>query len=125
MWDNPSSGDGLSMIDHFGATMTQMDFVSFQVMSELDAPDSEVIRRNLDVLGRYNSHLMVAHYKPDSGSQDVFDRDLPSFFNEEFIQNARAKGLFAFSFMDGRLLDRSSVRQAFFDGVGRYTQPSQ
>jgi hypothetical protein len=118
-WDNPSKGEGRSMIPHFANTMRQMDFVSFQAMQ--DDSNANDILTNVAVFGAYNRHLMVAHYLPNGQSQSVFNADIGRFFTSEFVNKTRAGGLFAFSFMSTTLMGPGGPLEACIAGVNRFT----
>jgi hypothetical protein len=48
---------------------------------------------------------MLAHYKPDHGSQTTFNADLRTILTGSFLATVTAEGLFAMSFIDTRNLD--------------------
>lgn len=109
-WDDPAKGGGKSLIPHFSEAMNRSEFQSFQAM------DSRSNRRHMAdmsrILGSYGpgggKKVMVAHFKPDSGSQTVWSQDLSAIFEEPFIAQLKRNGLFAFSFMDETNINASS-----------------
>jgi hypothetical protein len=104
-WDDPEIGGGRSMFGHFADVLSVSDFQSFQAMQS----DSNVddIREMTSALGRYGP-VMLAHYKPDNGSQATFDADVREVFTDEYLVDVRRRGLFAFSFMDDINLSASN-----------------
>jgi hypothetical protein len=67
------------------------------------------------MLGAYGP-VMLAHYKPDDGSQLTFDADVRTILTDASLRRLRSLGLFALSFMDTSNLDREP---ATFDFVRR------
>jgi hypothetical protein len=63
------------------------------------------------ILGAYGP-VMLAHYKPNNGSQTTFDADIQAMLTPTYLSGVVANGLFAFSFMDNSNL---SAEQAIFD----------
>ena len=117
-YDAPDVGGGRSLFGHFADVMKMSDFQSFQAM----ASDSNIsdIRQMLAVLGAYGA-VMIAHYKPDDGSQATFDADLHTILTDSFLSEATRAGLFAFSFMDNNNLAASVTTLAFVqNAVIRY-----
>jgi hypothetical protein len=58
-------------------------------------------------LGAYGP-VMLAHDKPDNGSDAVFAADLRTILTDRHLARATRDGLFAMSFMDGTNLAASA-----------------
>ncbi len=52
--------------------------------------------------------VLLAHYKPDNGSQATFERDLRAMLTDASLTELTHDGLFAWSFMDETNLDASA-----------------
>jgi hypothetical protein len=104
-WDKPSTGGGRSMFKHFADVMRLSDFQSFQAM-QTDSNVGDVLAMTR-TLGAYGP-VLLAHYKPNNGSQAVFDRDTRAMLTDSYLRKAVSAGLFAWSFMDDRNLSASS-----------------
>ena len=63
-------------------------------------------------LGAYGK-VMLAHYKPDNGSQSTFDADVRAVLSDDYLRDVQRLGLFAMSFMDGVNLDASDATFGF------------
>jgi hypothetical protein len=115
-WDDADHDGGRSMIDHFAPAMQASDFQSVQAMQS----DSNVsdVRAMTRLLGRYGP-VMVAHFKPDNGSQPTFDADLRALFTDDNVRDLQADGLFAFSFMDQVNVNSSEAAFQSVAGVVR------
>ena len=73
------------------------------------------------ILGSYKRPVMLAHYKPSSGSHEVFDNDMRKFFTDDVMRQLIQNGLFAFSFMDSELIDNSETSyQLVKNGIEKY-----
>jgi hypothetical protein len=71
-------------------------------------------------LGAYGK-VMLAHYKPDNGSQSTFDADTETIFTDAYLTKLRSLGLFAFSFMDPVNESVNPItHQRIVDAVNRY-----
>jgi hypothetical protein len=117
-FDNPSTGGGRSMFGHFADVMRMSDFQSFQAMSSKG--NVADIRSMVAILGGYGP-VMLAHYKPDNGSQSTFDADVRAVLTDGYLTEQVRAGLFAVSFMDERNLVASSGTYAFVkSAVARY-----
>ena len=103
-WDDRATGAGRSLFRHFADVLRASDFQSFQAMST-DGNTGD-IRAMVRLLGAYGP-VMLAHYKPDNGSGDVFEADLRAIFTDRYLAEVTADGLFAMSFMDGTNLAAS------------------
>lgn len=112
-WDDPGRGGGSSLIPHFADVLNISDFQSFQAMgSEDNVRDISAMTKLLHRYG--NGRVMIAHYKPDNGSQATWNRDMTNIFTASNVDALTANGLFAFSFMDGHNLNanEASYQQA-------------
>jgi hypothetical protein len=117
-WDDPSTGGGRSMFQHFADVMAVSQFQSFQAMQS-DANVNDV-RNMTSILGAYGP-VMLAHYKPDDGSQTTFDADMAAIMTDTYLQQVSRLGLFALSFIDDTNLASSSSTYAFVaSAVRRY-----
>lgn len=117
-WDDPATGAGRSLIDHFTDVMAASDYQAFQAMqSDTNLDD---IRAMTDLLAPYGP-VMVAHYQPDNQSGATFAADMSAIFTDEVVAELTGAGLFAFGFMETGFLegDPARVRQAI-DAVGAY-----
>lgn len=103
-WDDQGIGGGRSMFQYFSDVMLESDFQSFQAMQQ-DSNFTDVILMT-QTLSAYGP-VMLAHYKPDDGSQATFDRDTQSMLNDDYLNNITSAGLFAWSFMDNSNLSAS------------------
>lgn len=118
-WDDAAIGGGRSMLQHFADVMGASDFQSFQAMqSDTNVAD---VRAMAQALGRYGP-VMLAHYKPNNGSQGTFDADVSAMLTEGFIGEMRGYGLFAWSFMDQTNLGPEAAYQAVRTAVQRHGQ---
>jgi hypothetical protein len=117
-YDSPGDGGGRSLFGHFADVMRMSDFQSFQAM----ANDGNLadIRDMVAVLGGYGP-VMLAHYKPDNGSQATFDADVHGILTDAFLGAETRAGLFAVSFMDNTNLSASTATFGFVKAaVARY-----
>jgi len=109
-WDDPTKGGGRSMFQYFADVMRSSDFQSFQAMqSDGNVGDVRAMTRTLGTFGP----VMLAHYKPDNGSQSTFDSDVRSMLTDAYLAEMRGYGLFAWSFMDHANIGGSSTTYAF------------
>jgi hypothetical protein len=109
-WDDPTTGAGRSLFPYFADVMGLSDFQSFQAMqSDTNVDDVRAMTR---ILGAYGP-VMLAHYRPDSGSCDVATADLTTMLTDAYLREAAANGLFAWSFMDDRITSCSPALSTF------------
>jgi hypothetical protein len=115
-WDDPATGAGRSLFQHFADVLRASDFQSFQAM----ATDSNVrdIRAMVRTLGVYGP-VMLAHYQPDNGSKAVLQADLHAILSDGYLEDVTRDGLFAMSFMDANSLAAPSD---LYDFVRRAVQ---
>ena len=105
-WDDPPKGGGRSMFQYFGDVMAASDFQSFQAMqSDSNVNDVRAMTRTLGAWGP----VMLAHYKPNGGSQSTFDADTSAMLNAAFLNEMRGYGLFAWGFMDQANMNASET----------------
>jgi hypothetical protein len=117
-WDSPANGGGRSMFGYFADVMRASDFQSFQAMA--DQSNVQNIRDMVSILGGYGP-VMLAHYKPDNGSQTTFDADVRAIFTDAFMSEQVRAGLFAVSFMDDTNMSASQSTLDFVSAsVSRY-----
>ena len=113
-WDNPATGAGRSLFPHFADVMQASDFQSFQAMeSDTNVQD---VRDMVRILGAYGP-VMLAHYKPDNGSCAVATADLTTMLTDAYLREVTADGLFAWSFMDERIVTCSAGLATFVRGA--------
>jgi hypothetical protein len=96
-YDDPAIGGGRSLFGEFADVLRMSDFESFQAMDS--RTNTAAISAMVSILGGYGP-VMLAHYKPDNGSQSVFDADLRTVLSRPFLRGLVAHGLFAISLMD-------------------------
>lgn len=101
-FDDPADGGGRSMFCHFADVMADSDFQSFQAMDS--GGNVDAIAAMTRTLGSYGP-VMLAHMKPDDGSQATFDSDVHTVLTSSSLKRLRRQGLFALSFMDSANLD--------------------
>jgi len=106
-YDNAPEQGGQSLIPHFADVIQQSDFSAFQSM-ESDSNVNDILAMT-QILGQYSKPVMVAHYKPSNGSTEVFDNDIRTLFTDENMQKLVSNGLFAFSFMDNEMINKSDT----------------
>jgi hypothetical protein len=117
-WDDASTGAGRSMFPYFADVMRASDFQSFQAMqSDSNVADVRAMVNTLNDYGR----VMLAHYKPNNGSQTTFESDLRSILTDSFVTEMVNANLFAMSFMDQTNINASEASyQLVKSGVARY-----
>jgi hypothetical protein len=72
------------------------------------------------ILGSYGP-VMLAHYKPDNGSQATFDADTKAMLTDGYLAEVTGLGLIAWSFMDQKNLSASQASyQRVVAAVQRY-----
>jgi hypothetical protein len=109
-WDDPATGGGRSMFSYFADVMAASDFQSFQAMqSDTNVTD---ITAMVNALNNYGP-VMLAHYKPNNGSQVVYDSDVATMLTDTYLARLTGAGLFAWSFMDQANLDASETTYQF------------
>jgi hypothetical protein len=118
-YDDSVNQGGRSLFPHFADIMKESDFTAFQTM-ESDTNIQEMLDMTR-ILGSYKKPVMLAHYKPSSGSTAVFDADMQKLFTDDTIQKLTSNGLFAFSFMDDELINKSEASyQLVNKGIQKY-----
>jgi hypothetical protein len=117
-WDDPAQGAGRSMFAYFDDVMRASDFQSFQAMSSDDNIDD--VRAMVKLLGGYGP-VLLAHYKPDNGSQTTFEHDLRAMLTDAYLIEMTNDGLFAWSFMDEKNMNASANMFQFMkQAIQRY-----
>ena len=118
-YDDPVNKGGRSLFPYFEDVIRQSDFASFQSMeSDTNIDDIQDMTR---ILGSYGKPVMLAHYKPANASSTVFENDLRVIFSDEIMNGLIKNGLFAFSFMDSEIIDKSeSSYQAAKNAAVKY-----
>lgn len=104
-YDDTVNKGGRSLFPYFEDILRESDFAAFQTM-ESDTNIQEMLDMTR-ILGSYGKPVMLAHYKPSSGSSDVFDNDMRKLFTDDIMQQLIRSGLFAFSFMDDEMINKS------------------
>jgi hypothetical protein len=105
-WDDPAKGGGRSMFQYFADVMAASDLQSFQAMqSDTNVNDVRAMTQTLGTWGP----VMLAHYKPNGGSQSTFDADTSAMLTAAFLNEMRGYGLFAWGFMDQANLNASET----------------
>jgi hypothetical protein len=115
-FDQPDIGGGRSMFKYFDDVMRMSDFQSFQAMH--DDGNATDVKDMVARLGRYGP-VMLAHYKPESGSQSTFDSDMHAILTGSYLAQAHKAGLFAISFMDNTNLSASPTSYRFVSAALR------
>jgi hypothetical protein len=118
-YDDPVNKGGRSLFPYFADILQESDFTAFQAM-ESDTNIQEMLDMT-SILGEYKKPVMLTHYKPSSGSNEVFDADMRSLFTDEMMKQLIRNGLFAFSFMDDELINNSETSyQLVRTGIQKY-----
>lgn len=105
-YDDKEHQGGLSLIPHFADVMQVSDFAAFQTM-ESDSNVNDMIHMT-QVLHSFGKPVMISHYKPSSGSTEVFNNDMRQLFTDSTMEKLTANGLFAFSFMDDEMINKNA-----------------
>lgn len=118
-YDDKEKQGGRSLFPYFADILKESDFTAFQAMkSDSNVQDILDMTR---ILGSYRRPVMLAHYKPSSGSHAVFDDDMRKLFTDDVIGQLTSNGLFAISFMDNELISSSeSSYQLVKSGIVKY-----
>jgi hypothetical protein len=108
-----------SLLPQFADVLRESDFTAYQAM-ESDTNIQEMLDMTR-ILGAYKRPVMLAHYKPHSNSQTLFETDMRQFFTDEVIGQLTKNGLFAFSFMDNDLVEGSDASYKIVkNGITKY-----
>lgn len=106
-YDDPVNKGGRSLFPYFEDITRSSDFSAFQTMeSNTNIPQILNMTR---ILGAYGRPVMLSHYKPFNGSEEVFNRDMNELFTDKILQQLTQNGLFAFSFMDNEMINKSET----------------
>lgn len=106
-YDDQVNKGGRSLFPYFDDISRESDFNAFQTM-ESDTNIQEMLDMTR-ILGAYGKPVMLAHYKPSNHSQEVFNTDMQRLFTDQVMQQLIRNGLFAFSFMDDEMLNKSET----------------
>lgn len=118
-YDDTVNQGGRSLFPHFADILKESDFTAYQTM-ESDTNIQEMLDMTR-ILGGYKKPVMLAHYKPSSGSTVVFDADMNKLFTDETISQLTNSGLFAISFMDDEMINKSDASyQIVKNGIKKY-----
>jgi len=118
-YDDPVNKGGRSLFPYFADILKESDFTAFQTM-ESDTNIDEILNMT-KILSAYGKPIMLSHYKPSSGSSEVFNADMKKLFTDETINKLTGSGLFAFSFMDSEIIDDSETSyQLVKSGILKY-----
>lgn len=118
-YDDQVNKGGLSLFPYFADVLRDSDFTDFQTM-ESDTNIQEMLDMT-SILGAYGKPVMLSHYKPSSGSEDVFNADMRMLFTDDVMRKLIHNGLFAFSFMDAENIDNSETSyQLVKSGIQKY-----
>jgi hypothetical protein len=116
-YDDPAIGGGRSLFTHFADVMKMSDFQSFQAMD--NSSNAADITAMVSILGRYGP-VMLAHYKPNNGSQSTFDADVHTILTDAYLGDETHAGLFAMSFMDSTNLARAASLDFVTTALARF-----
>lgn len=118
-YDDPVNKGGKSLFPYFADILKESDFTAFQAM-ESDTNVQEILDMT-KILGAYKKPVMLSHYKPSNGSNTVFDNDMKKIFTDEIMRKLINDGLFAMSYMDDELINRSETSyQLVKNGIIKY-----
>lgn len=118
-YDDAVHKGGRSLFSYFDDVLKDSDFTAFQTM-ESDTNVNDMLGMT-QILRAYRKPIMLAHYKPSSGSSDVFDADIRSLFTDKIMGQLIQNGLFAFSFMDDENINKSETSYTIVkSGIIRY-----
>lgn len=118
-YDDKENQGGMSLFPHFADVLRESDFTAFQTM-ESDTNVQDILNMT-SILGTYKRPVMLAHYKPSNGSEDVFNNDMRKLFTDDIMQQLTRTGLFAMSFMDSEIIDKSETSyQLVKTGIQKY-----
>lgn len=123
-YDDKINQGGRSLFPYFADILMESDFTAFQTMeSDTNIQDMLDMTR---ILAAYGKPVMLAHYKPSNGSSEVFDNDMKKLFTDDVMQQLTRNGLFAFSFMDDEMLNKSEESYNLVKtGIQKYGKISQ
>jgi len=118
-WNDPGNGGGQALFPYFSDILSESDFSAFQAMES--GTNTDDILQMTKILGKYKRPVMLAHYKPDNGSQQTYDNDVHTIFTDTYLRELTSNGLFAFSFMDEVNLSSETSYQFVRNSVTRYS----
>ena len=118
-YDDKVNQGGKSLFPYFADVIQESDFASFQAMQSYS--NIQEIKDMTRILGSYGKDVMLAHYKPANGSVAVFESDMNSLFTDEVTNELTKNGLFAISFMDDEIINKSETSyQIVKNGILKY-----
>lgn len=118
-YDDTQNKGGRSLFPYFADVLNESDFTDFQAM-ESDTNIPEMLTMT-SILGSYGKPIMLSHYKPSSGSEEVFNNDMQKLFTDDVMHQLIRNGLFAFSFMDDENINNSETSyQLVKNGIQKY-----
>jgi len=118
-YDDTVNQGGRSLFPYFADVLRESDFTAFQTM-ESDTNIQDMLNMTR-ILGAYGKPVMLSHYKPSSGSEEVFNNDMRGLFTDDVIQQLTRNGFFAFSFMDDEIINKSETSyQLVKTGIQKY-----
>jgi len=123
-WDNPTLGEGRSLMPHLDGLMGLMDNQCFQAMH--DSGNVTDVREMAKYLAPFPGGVYVSHYKPEGSTDATFVSDLQQIMTDGYLTELAGYGLFAWSFMDGRMWndpDEAASYQLVKDAVFKYGTP--
>lgn len=95
-WDDPATGAGVSMIDHFGDIMRASDFQSFGSLSETRGENLSQITKFTPLLHSYGGKVMLSPFGRYIGSDMTYwPEDLRTVLTDSVMTRLLADGLFA------------------------------
>ena len=106
-YDDVKNQGGRSLFPYFADILKESDFTAFQTMKS-DTNIQDMLNMT-SILAAYGKPVMLSHYKPSGGSSEVFDNDMRKLFTDDVIQQLTRNGLFAFSFMDDEMINKSET----------------
>lgn len=99
--DEPETGGGRSMFEHFADVLRASDFQSVVMWEPRD--NVEPVRKMVPALGAYGP-VLVYYGNGNTIKQDVYDRDMRSLLADESLVELSGKGLFAWTFAESTML---------------------
>ncbi|MQA02321.1 MAG: hypothetical protein GEV07_06200 [Streptosporangiales bacterium] len=115
--DRPERGGGPSMFKHFADVMRKSDFQSFG-MRETDGSNMANVEAMVTTLGKYGP-VMVAYHQPWEDPLPLFDREVRQLLTDDVLDTLVDRGLFAWSFTDGKPMSKSARVEKFLEDAVR------
>lgn len=108
--DEPKTGGGRSMFQHFRDVLGFSDFTSFFAV-EADG-NADRAAAMIKSLGEHGPVMLACHQPPPSAAP-AFDEDVRAMLTGEYLSDAVGDGLFAMSFCDDATLEASADTYQF------------